>query len=74
MNEEKNFHLATVGGVSTIMATGAGGIGMWLLATDNRLSGAILMVCAVLMLRIALEAFGRLRKGRPEWGEYHAED
>ena len=74
MDEEKNYHLITVGVLSLIMTLGTYGIGLWLLVTDYILAGVILMVCATMMLYIALDAFGRIRRGRPGWGEYHVYD
>ena len=74
MDEEKNYHLITVGVLSVIMALGTGGMGLWLLVTDYILAGVILMGCATMMLYIALDAFGRVRRGRPGWGAYHVKD
>lgn len=71
MDVEKNIHLTTVGVLSVIMALGTGGMGLWLLVTEYILAGVILMVCATAMLFAAVDAFGRIRRGRPGWGEYH---
>lgn len=73
MHEERNFHLTTVGGLSTIMSLASSGIGMWLLATDSRIAGTVLMVTGLLFLRLAYESFRKIRE-KPDWGEYHVHD
>lgn len=73
MQEERNFHLTTVGGLGVIMSLASNGIGMWLLATDSRIAGTVLMVCGLLFLRLAHESFRKIRE-RPDWFEYHVKD
>lgn len=73
MHEERNFHLTTVGGLSTIMSLASSGIGMWLLATDSRIAGTVLMVTGLLFLRLAYESFRKIRE-KPDWCEYHVKD
>ena len=73
MHEERNFHLTTVGGLGVIMSLASDGIGMWLLATDSRIAGTVLMVVGLLSLRLAYESFRKVRE-RPEYGAYHVKD
>lgn len=65
---EKNFQLATVGGLGLLLAVVCTTIGLWLMVTGDRLPGGLLVFAAALMLYTAYLAYARIRPGRPELG------
>ena len=73
MNEVKNYHLTTVGCFGLFLTAASYGTGIWTLATGSALTGAILMAAATSTLMVALSAFGRIRRNRPDWSEYSKE-
>ena len=73
MNEEKNYHLITAGGLGCILTVASYGLGVWLLATGDTWPGAVLVAAASVTLGVAVAAFGRIRRNRPHWSEYTKE-
>ena len=67
---QKNFNLATVGGVGLMLTGACAVIGLWLMVTGDRVPGALLIAAAAMMLHTAYLAFSRIRPRRPELGSW----
>lgn len=69
--EQKNFHLATVGGAGLLLTGACVVIGIWLIATGDCLPGAVVTLASAIMLYTSFSAYGRIRATPPEYGDYN---
>ncbi len=73
MYEERNFHLTTVGGISTLYGVSSGVAGLWLIVTGYLMPGALCMVGCAGMLYVAARVFSRIRGKKTDWSEFTKE-
>lgn len=72
--EERNYHLTTVGGISTLYGVSSGVAGLWLIVTGYLMPGAVCIVGAAGMLYVAARVFSRIRGRKTDWFEHSKKD